>query len=398
MAAVKTDMESMQYQQQYQATQLQGGCSPHVAVAITEPDIQQIESGVSSVQLQSGHLLPLSTVRTESMPFDGMSAVAVTKTETLTLHNSGTVQARGDIIPFQFSVQNYRSALACVSETAQTSCDLESESSNVKSCVQDLAVPVGSNHALTKYTTPLLPHEQESRKMTMQQQMTESQQHTSYPSQVLFQHCVPQQPQHDVLTQQPQFQYQQVMLIQQVHQQPLSTMDNSDTPVIDKTEQCAGDEEDVCGEHVKESNDPSDKMMSGEFDLSGKELHNQLETMPDWRERTELSDESDYSGELLHDHINTMSISRQCSDGSLHDHTMSVSIVRELSEVSNASGEEDESLRKINRLHDDDVYQRLSTLEKHIGMIKADMQTIMKKMNAHESDHLPLRSLDHLEY
>lgn len=77
---------------------------------------------------------------------------------------------------------------------------------------------------------------------------------------------------------------------------------------------------------------------------------------------------------------------------------MSVSIRRELSEVSDATGEEDESLRKINRLHDDKVYQRLSTLEKHIGMIKADMQTIIKKMNAYESDHLPLRSLDHLEY
>lgn len=175
-------------------------------------------------------------------------------------------------------------------------------------------------------------------------------------------------------------------------------MSNSDTPVIDETEQCAGDEKNVCGDQVKESNDPSDKMMSGEFDLSGKELHDQLKTMADWRERTELSDESDYLGELLHDHINTMSVSRQCSDGSLHDHTMSVSIGRELSEVSNASGEEDESLRKINRLHDHDVYQRLSTLEKHIGMIKADMQTIMKKMNAHESDHLPLRSFDHLEY
>lgn len=30
--------------------------------------------------------------------------------------------------------------------------------------------------------------------------MIESQQHTSYPSQVLFQHCVPQQPQHYLLT------------------------------------------------------------------------------------------------------------------------------------------------------------------------------------------------------
>lgn len=209
--------------------------------------------------------------------------------------------------------------------------------------------------------------------MTIQQQMTESQQHTSYPSQVLLQHCVSQRPQHNVLTQLPKFQYQQVILPQQVHQQldALSKMDNSDTPVIDKTEQCAGDEEDMSGEHVKESNDPSDKMMFGEFD---------------------------YPGELLHDHINTMPTSRQCSDGSLHDHTMSVSIRRELSEVSDATGEEDESLRKINRLHDDKVYQRLSTLEKHIGMIKADMQTIIKKMNAYESDHLPLRSLDHLEY
>lgn len=203
MAAVKTDMESMQYQLQNQATQLQGGCLPPIAVAITEPDIQQTESGVSPVQLQSGQLLPLSTVRTESMPFDGMSAVAVTKTETMTLHNSGTVQARGDIIPFQVSVQNYRSTLACVSETAQTACDLKLESSNVKSCVQDLAVPFFSNHTLPKHTTPLLPHEQKSNKMTTQQQMTEAQQHTSYPSQLLFQHCVPQQPQHDLLTHLP---------------------------------------------------------------------------------------------------------------------------------------------------------------------------------------------------
>lgn len=236
------------------------------------------------------------------------------------------------------------------------------ESSKVKSCVQDLAVPVCSNHTLPKHTTPLLPRAKKSNKMTTQQQMTESQQHTTYPSQVLFQPCVPQQPQHDLLTHLPQFQYQQVMLLQQMHQQPLSTMDNSDNPVIDKTAQCAGGEEDVCGEHVKESNDPSDKMMSGEFDLSGKELHNQPETLPDWRERTELCDESDYPGELLHDHINTMPVSRQCSDGSLHDHTMSVSIGRELSEVSDATREEDESSRKINRLHDD-VYQRLSTLE-----------------------------------
>lgn len=153
MAAVKTDMESMQYQ----ATQLQGGCSPPIAVAITEPDIQQTESEVSPVQLQSGQLLPLSTVRTEYMPFNGMSAVAVTKTENMTLHNSGTVQAMGDIIPFQVSVQNYRSTLACVSETAQTACDLELDSSNVKTCVQDLAVPVCSNYTLPKHTTPLLP-------------------------------------------------------------------------------------------------------------------------------------------------------------------------------------------------------------------------------------------------
>lgn len=76
-------------------------------------------------------------------------------------------------------------------------------------------------------------------------------------------------------------------------------------------------------------------------------------------ENEQLSDEYDYLGELLHDHINTMSVSRQCSDGSLHDHAMSVSIGRELSEVTNASGEEDESLRKINRLHDDDVYHSL---------------------------------------
>lgn len=76
------------------------------------------------------------------------------------------------------------------------------------------------------------------------------------------------------------------MLPQQVHQQLLLMMDNSDTPVIDETEQCAGDEEDVCGDHVKESNDPSDNMMPRKFDLSGKELHDQLETMPDWRERT----------------------------------------------------------------------------------------------------------------
>lgn len=363
MAAVKTDIKSMQYQQQNQATQLQGGYLPTIVVAITNPDIQQTKSGVSPVQLQSGQSLPSSTDRTESMSFDGMSAVAVTKTETMTIHNSGTVKAKGDIKPFQVSVQNYEPMPACISETAQTSCDLEP--SDVKNCIQDIAVLVCKNHALPKHTTPLLPHEhdpsdeQESHKMTTQQQMTESEQHTSYQSQVLFQHCVPQQIQHDVLTQLPQFQYHQVMLPQQVHQQPLST-------VIDKTEQCPSDEEDVCGEHVKESNDPSEKMMSWEFDLFGKELHDQLETLPDLRERTELSDESDYSGELLHDHINTIPVSRQCSDGSLHDHTMSVSIGKELSEVSDATGEEDESPRKINRLHDDDVYQRLSTLEKHI--------------------------------
>lgn len=91
MAAVETDAESMQYQQQNQATQLQGGYLPPIAVAITEPNIQQTESGVSTVQLQSGQSLPLSTVRTESMP---MSAVAVTKIETVTLYYSGTVQAR----------------------------------------------------------------------------------------------------------------------------------------------------------------------------------------------------------------------------------------------------------------------------------------------------------------